>query len=1433
MIFPLHHEKKIKDLAHNRLTYSYSTFIKYHQPKLLPMKKWSVKTMALLYTALLSTTTLFSQQLLVNGNMSDTTGWTIYYQGSAVPATHTFNYTTQTPSAGQGGCLRITSDQKTNILFWQKLSLKVGKSYAVDGAFKTGTASSFWCELYLSTVAPSPNADYSPNNNSDVVRGFSTWAGCGPNTDGTFFADGCSGNKIYKVPGTDTSAYIDVYFALKTGSSATTLPAPLEVLVDELQVTLINDYSILSTSEGAIDTVNHKLTAVSPSITVTQLKAALHVASTATFDVVSIASGLPIAGQDTTLVADTMAVQVTGLNGASLYPIELRPVSAKDRIVDVSVGILDRSHARLWLPVNIRAAQLRSAITVSPHATFSIVDGSGVIVPALDYVNSFTKIIVTAENGDTKTYTIKRAPLPLFPQIRNDYIDSITTILNKILILKGRSKVTIAANDNPLKGSMLDLWSNDVWLYFPNIKPSDVSAKYLPQIMVNGKPAVIDSNIRVEQYLQGTLVISHPHDYKPLQVYDGTHRSGTAMQLGLYTYYRSAELGSMQDAIKSFRLKKGYMATFAKDTFGTGYSRVYIADKHDLEIDSLPAGLYNDVSFVRVVPWRWVTKKGWTSGRDAAEALNASWHYDWDNAAVSGLNVEYIPMRHNRWWNAFSNINDKKKSTHALGFNEPERTDQANMSVDDALALWPEMMRSGLRLGSPSPSDGGLEWLYSFIDRADALNYRVDFVAMHWYLGGQTPQQFYNKLKAVHDRTGRPIWITEWNNGANWTCCTPTYADQAEMIGKFLHVLDTCSFVERYALYEWVGDTRKMFYKSPSLLTPAGKVYRDNIAPMAYNEAAAFNRPYIAPPEPPIEYAGAGVGFNYGKSLAADIDNDGDLDIVYSGVDPYVGGIVKNDGNGQFTSTGQTIPGIYTPSINAGDVDGDGDLDIILAGWDRANGWAAYARLLRNDGTGMFTFETMPSINAPAAGFADLDNNGWLDYFMIGNTNDNKFYFQNSSGVQAPVNRLNNSLNIQDPDATWVDLDNDQDIDFCVQAWNRTNSRRYTQVWKNNGDGSFTEQAIPFKQKAWGSSQYADIDADGDLDMLLNGDGDSHSDGGSHDIYRLYVNDGTGNFTEKATFQNYRQNCNGKGSAFVDWDNDGDYDILLTGYSSSEVKEVTNIYLNDGTGTFTKSAESLNVPGLNRSTIEVGDFNSDGRTDVLLNGYSGSYTRNVAFLFNNGSNAVNIAPIPPTSISTQVTTDSVLFTWGAGADAQTPVKALTYNLYVKGSDGRYYIFPNSSITTGVRMTGGLGNAYHNLGWKLKGLPPGDYTWSVQTIDAAYAGSEFAPEANFTIPAAVADMMQARKAVAEISEAVMDSRIMIYPNPVSDQLVIQCAKGFTTGAMVTLYDVAGRVMYTAQVKEAVHTIDISEAAPGVYIVQVKQGGVIMTKKIMKN
>jgi Glycosyl hydrolase catalytic core/Concanavalin A-like lectin/glucanases superfamily/Putative Ig domain len=409
-------------------------------------------------------------------------------------------------------------------------------------------------------------------------------------------------------------------------------------------------------------------------------------------------------------------------------------------------------------------------------------------------------------------------------------IRTYSTLFNTTVKMTGRSELHITAAGNPIAGCLINLNSRDAWLFLENVQPSIVISNHLGQIQVNGAPAVLDDNVRVLEYVMGTVVIPHPPGYLPLQVFTGNRFTGSARRLGLYTFYTGANLGAMDNAISSFKLKRGYMATFAQQENGSGISRVYVAQDSDIEISALPPELSDTISFVRVLPWKWIGKKGWAGAPEPL--VNPLWNYDWDNVATSSPDVEYVPMRHNLYWNAYSNINNKTGSTHALGFNEPDRPDQANMSVETTLSEWPNLMASGLRLGSPATSDGGLSWLYDFIDRADALKYRVDYVAVHYYKGGWTATQLLDWLRDIHLRTGRPLWVTEWNNGANWTCCAPTLESNAQRIGEFMDVMNEAHFVERYSIYNWVGPNREMVIDGA--LTPAGIVYRDKIAPNSY-----------------------------------------------------------------------------------------------------------------------------------------------------------------------------------------------------------------------------------------------------------------------------------------------------------------------------------------------------------------------------------------------------------------------------------------------------------------------------------------------------------------------------------------------------------------------------------------------------------------------
>ncbi|MGA4644867.1 glycosyl hydrolase [Limisphaera sp. 4302-co] len=412
-------------------------------------------------------------------------------------------------------------------------------------------------------------------------------------------------------------------------------------------------------------------------------------------------------------------------------------------------------------------------------------------------------------------------------------------LTNTFAVVTGRCELRLTAGVQPLPGSTVSLDSPDAYLVFTAIRPSVVAASYLGQVRIQRLPAVHGNNCRVVAYGDGTVIVPHGSAFRPLEIFEGPHFTGASTSLLSYVYYRGNALGAFQAGVRSFRLRRGYAVTLAEWEDGTGYSRHYVAADGEVEMGVLPAELSGRVRFVYVVPWRWSSKKGIAG--DIEAGLNVGWKYNWNLNQSSTADVEYVPIRQNRWWPGLNQDWRARGSVHLLGFNEPDRPDQANLSVADALSAWPELLATGLRVGSPAPSDGGRNgWLYPFIQQADAAGLRVDFVAVHYYWcfnpadPAGAASQFYNFLKATYDQVKRPIWITEWNNGANWTgCADPTFAQQQACIAAMIQMLEETPWVERYALYNWVEDVRRVKWDDGSL-TPAGVVYRDQPSRIGY-----------------------------------------------------------------------------------------------------------------------------------------------------------------------------------------------------------------------------------------------------------------------------------------------------------------------------------------------------------------------------------------------------------------------------------------------------------------------------------------------------------------------------------------------------------------------------------------------------------------------
>ena len=420
------------------------------------------------------------------------------------------------------------------------------------------------------------------------------------------------------------------------------------------------------------------------------------------------------------------------------------------------------------------------------------------------------------------------------------------------VILNENSYLNLNGSDNIINDTEINFNSGLSWLRFEKINPNSVYSHLLNQFLIDGSPGDYPSELRLDNYYEnGTTIRPENFNTTPLKIFSGENLSGSEASIGLYQVYNETSIpNQMNDNIHSFQLKKGYMVTMAVNGDGTGKSQVFIASEEDLEIHSLPNFFQSGVSFIRVLPWNWVSKKG-TAGD--ISAMNNRWFYRWNNQGNSDLSREYVPMA---WgYGGADDIDDinlyksKYKSTHIMGFNEPDdcngQSGQYNNMCDEptAIAVYENLMKTGLRMVSPACRQGQVfDWLFNFNQLALQNDIRMDVIALHWYDWNSNPQsspnanpenifnRFKNHLEEVYALYGLPIWITEFN--AN------KYRS-VEVNRQFLELaipyLESQSFVERYSWFEpnpvepeTIGNGE--FFNIDGSLTDLGTFYRNYVS---------------------------------------------------------------------------------------------------------------------------------------------------------------------------------------------------------------------------------------------------------------------------------------------------------------------------------------------------------------------------------------------------------------------------------------------------------------------------------------------------------------------------------------------------------------------------------------------------------------------------
>lgn len=506
-------------------------------------------------------------------------------------------------------------------------------------------------------------------------------------------------------------------------------------------------------------------------------------------------------------------------------------------------------------------------------------------------------------------------------------------------------------------------------------------------------------------------------------------------------------------------------------------------------------------------------------------------------------------------------------------------------------------------------------------------------------------------------------------------------------------------------------------------LQEAGAVYHyrvvaSNSIGMAIGEDRTFSTPLF-----PVSMASSHLpGVTDGRAIAADFDGDGLLDVALGGIS-VAGGIFQVWLNRvtNFVLVTTNLPGLPRSSLSGGDYDNDGRVDI-LAGGPGGQFWIWRNEFLSFSNAVAEWFDCFGySCNLPVWG--DCDNDGRID--IVGERWDEvggerlTVWRNTIEGLSLlPIK----PLSLVDSSAGLADYDNDGWLDLLL-----TGSRIGVTELLKNALGNFTSVTHPITATSGGSIDWGDYDNDGRLDAVISGSS----------ICAVWRNTPESFSNVNAGLPSLADDLTRASARWGDYDNDGKLDLLLYGYNADGVPRIDpeficQIWRNTGTG-FTNI--NAGFPSLLNGSAAWGDYDNDGRLDVLMTGQGYWSGEPVTHIYRNVHVPPNSPPTAPTGLQVLQMEFGVAFTWLAASDAQTPSSGLSYNLRVGSAPGQCDLVAPNALADGTRLLVQFGNAQMRRFAYLTGLTNGQTVyWTVQAIDTAFAGGAFAQEQSFVYPA---------------------------------------------------------------------------------------------------
>lgn len=298
------------------------------------------------------------------------------------------------------------------------------------------------------------------------------------------------------------------------------------------------------------------------------------------------------------------------------------------------------------------------------------------------------------------------------------------------------------------------------------------------------------------------------------------------------------------------------------------------------------------------------------------------------------------------------------------------------------------------------------------------------------------------------------------------------------------------------------------------------------------------------------------------------------------------------------------IATLMVPSTSAawGDFNNDGWLDLFVG---NQNFFGMTNLLFENRRDGTFRqvtdqpVATDPAGGTHAAAWADYDNDGWLDLFVVTlgdalnavyrNTGGGAFVRESAATVGAPATDASPSVA-----AAWADYDADGRLDLFVANGALVESR-LDWLYHNEGNGRFARVSNAITKYSANSMQgsWSDYDNDGDPDLLVTRSGDQSNS--------LFRNDGSGQFVDVRVASGLTDRSDNSGAAWGDYDNDGDPDLLIASLRFFGPNTRNLFYRNRGDGTFERIFSGALAEDLGHflSCAWV-DYDNDGWLDAFL-----------------------------------------------------------------------------------------------------------------------------------------------------------------------------------------------------------------------------------------